>query len=482
MTEKNLPVAVIGAGPIGLAAAAHLVRRGETPLVLEAGGSVGHTVRQWQHVSMFSPWEFNVDAAAAAMLAAAGWERPPKDEIPTGGALVARYLEPLAALPALRPRIRFAARVIGVTRKGFDKVRTQGRTERPFVLRTVDPQGREEAIEAKAVIDASGTWASPNPAGADGLPALGERGAAERLFYGIPDVLGAHRERYAGRTVAVVGGGHSALNTLIELADLREDAPSTRLVWIMRKDSIEAAYGGEEADALPARGALGSQSRRLVESGIVQVLSPFRVARIGRRSDGGVLIAGDHAGSEREIAADEMAVATGFRPDFSVLSEIRLTLDPWLESSGTIGPLIDPNFHSCGTVRPHGAEELGHVEPGFFIAGMKSYGRAPTFLLATGHEQVRSIAAALVGDHEAAARVELRLPETGVCVTRPVRSKALGDAGAAAPIATASPCCGTSAQPVAATASGCCGTASATPQPAVAAPAPKPPSCCGSRT
>lgn len=48
---------------------------------------------------------------------------------------------------------------------------------------------------------------------------------------------------------------------------------------------------------------------------------------------------------------------------------------------------------------------------------MKSYGRAPTFLMAAGYEQVRSIAAALAGDREAAERVELVLPETGVCST-----------------------------------------------------------------
>ena len=94
-------------------------------------------------------------------------------------------------------------------------------------------------------------------------------------------------------------------------------------------------------------------------------------------------------------------------------------LDPWLESSGTIGPLIDPNLHSCGTVRPHGARELAHPEAGFFIIGMKSYGRAPTFLLATGYEQVRSVAAALAGNVDAAMRVELTLPETGVCSAQP---------------------------------------------------------------
>jgi hypothetical protein len=78
-------------------------------------------------------------------------------------------------------------------------------------------------------------------------------------------------------------------------------------------------------------------------------------------------------------------------------------------------PLIDPNHHSCGTVPPHGADELTHPEPGYYAIGVKSYGRAPTFLLATGYEQVRSVVAALAGDWESARTAELDLPETGVC-------------------------------------------------------------------
>jgi hypothetical protein len=95
--------------------------------------------------------------------------------------------------------------------------------------------------------------------------------------------------------------------------------------------------------------------------------------------------------------------------------ELRIQLDPAIECPVALAPLIDPNEHSCGTVRPHGARELAQHEPGFYFAGMKSYGRAPTFLMLTGYEQVRSIAAEIAGDREAAERVELVLPETGVC-------------------------------------------------------------------
>jgi len=457
MTSTTLPVAIIGAGPVGLAAAAHLVERGETPILLEAGEQIAHSVRQWSHVRMFSPWEYNVDSAAARLLDAAGWQPPAAEEVPTGGDLVARYLEPLSELPALRSTLHLNTHVTAVSRKGFDKVRTAGREAQPFVLRIVNGGG-EQVLEARAVIDASGTWTSPNPLGADGLPAIGEGAAAEQIHYGIPDVLGSLRERYAGRTTLVVGGGHSALNALIELAALKQQLPATRIVWAMRKERIEAAFGGEAADQLPARGALGSQVRHLVESGQVEVITPFRIARVAKSCSCGLRVSGEHNGIERHVTADQIVVATGFRPDLAMLRELRLTLDPWLESSGIIGPLIDPNLHSCGTVRPHGAKELAHAESGFYIAGMKSYGRAPTFLLATGHEQVRSIVASLTGDTAAAARVELKLPETGVCSARPI---------ATGPLA-------------AATAAGCCGPAKgeATPEPVKETTSCCAPKCC----
>lgn len=440
--NTRLPVAIIGAGPVGLAAAAHVLSRGETPLVLEAGPAAGHAIRQWGHVHMFTPWRYCVDRQAAALLATRGWSHPPLDDVPTGDELVMRYLDPLAA--SLAPFVMFNARVSAVTRKGYDKVRTAGRDALPFVLRVVGSDGEERTIEARAVIDASGTWSMPNPAGADGLPAIGEREAADRIAVGIPDVLDAERTTYAGRTTLVVGSGHSALNAVIDLAALRDAAPGTRILWALRKENVEAAFGGEGADALAERGALGSQARILVESGAVDVVTPYRITAIARTADDRLRITGDHAGKQAELVADRLIVATGFRPDLAMLREVRLALDPWLESVAGIGKLIDPNLHSCGTVRPHGAIELAHPEANFFIAGMKSYGRAPTFLLATGHEQVRSIAAMLAGDTATARRVELELPETGVCNSRP--------AGATVPAGAS--CCG--GPPPAEAVSACC--------------------------
>lgn len=447
----KLPVAVIGAGPVGLAAAVHLKERGLTPLVLEAGPKVGHAVRAWAHVSMFSPWSFTMDRVARRLLEATGWTAPAGDEVPTGGDLVTRYLEPLAKLPSISPHLRFNTRVVAVGRKDYDKVKTAGRDTQPFVLQ-VETNGARETIEASAVIDASGTWAMPNPIGSGGLPVPGETACADRIAYGIPDVLGSVRDLYRDKAAMVVGSGHSALNALLELTELQESAPATRILWAMRREQIESALGGGAADALPARGALGIRAKQAIADGRIEVLTPFRISSLASRPNGKVAVTGPLRGHETTVEVDRLIVATGFRPDFDALREIRLDLDPWLESTRALGPLIDPNLHSCGTVRPHGAKELAHPEKDFYIAGMKSYGRAPTFLLATGHEQVRSIAAMLAGDHEAAARVELELPETGVCNVTPKIGKAVPGEESAVE-ANAAGCCG---GPAPAEADACC--------------------------
>jgi hypothetical protein len=422
MADAQKTVAIIGAGPIGLAAAAHALERGLDPVVLEAGPEAGSSVRQWSHVRMFSPWEYNIDRAAERLLSAAGWNAPDPKAYPTGADLIAQYIEPLATRTPLKDRIKTSSRVIAISRLGFDKMKTKGREAAPFQIRYRNGKG-PETFEADAVIDASGTWLSPNPAGTNGLPAIGERELARRIVYAMPDVLGADRSRYAGKTVAVLGAGHSAIGTLIDLVQLASQVSGTIVIWLLRGDKPEKAFGGGANDKLSARGELGSAFAALVRDGKLRVETSFGVTHVTEK-EGRLRIAAGSACCGRHIIADELVVATGFRPDLSMLSELRLGLDPSLDCPTALAPLIDPNEHSCGTVRPHGARELAHPEPGFYIAGMKSYGRAPTFLALTGYEQVRSIVADIAGDKEAAARVELVLPETGVCSRSPIEEAA----------------------------------------------------------
>jgi Pyridine nucleotide-disulphide oxidoreductase len=422
---------VIGAGPVGMAAAAHLAERGLDFLVLEAGDTVASAIAEWGHVRLFSPWRYDVDRAARRLLESDGWREPRPGDLPTGAELIDDYLAPLAKLPAFTDRIRYGARVAAITRLGYDRVRSAGRESSPFLIRLDD--GTE--LTASAVIDASGTWRTPNVLGANGIPARGEHESADVIVHALPDVLGADRDRFAGRRTVVIGTGHSAATTLLGLAELAGQADGTEAVWAIRTTSPRRAYGGGDDDQLPARGALGARLRTLVEAGRITVVTGFGTREITLTTDGRVEL----RSGERKLTADLVVNATGFRPDHGIAGELRLDLDPILGSTRALAPLIDPNVHSCGTVPPHGVDELTHPEPGYYAIGVKSYGRAPTFLLATGYEQARSVVAAIAGDWESARDVQLELPQTGVCSSNLV----YGDGESAE---AAGDCCGPAAK------------------------------------
>jgi thioredoxin reductase len=416
-SSDALPVAVIGAGPVGLAAAAHLIQRGLPVKVYEAGATVAANVRDWGHVRLFSPWEYNTDTAARALLQSHGWQEPPGKAMPTGSDLYEAYLKPLAEVPEMVAVIETDTAVKAITRQGADKVLSKGRETKPFVLAVSNGNGAIRRDLARAVIDASGTWTAPNPLGTGGILAEGEAEHADHIAYGIPDVLGRDRAIYDGRTTLVVGAGHSAANVLLDLARLAERNPATSIVWATRGENLMRVYGGGSADQLPARGELGSALKALVDSRRVTLVAGFSATRVRAAGDK-VMVEGETAGGIHELGpVDRIVVSTGQRPDLNLTRELRLDLDPWLESSKALGPLIDPNLHSCGSVQPHGHRELAHPEPGFYTVGIKSYGRAPTFLMLTGYEQVRSVVAAIAGDLAAADDIHLVLPETGVCST-----------------------------------------------------------------
>ena len=408
---NTLPVVVVGGGPIGLAAAAQLRERGLTPQVFERGPVAGAAISEWNHVRLFSSWAELIDPAARRLLDATGWVAPDDDAYPTGQDWTSNYLQPLAA--ALGDIVQLGTEVIGVARRGRDRVVDAGRDTEPLSVHIRRADSTEDRITAQAVIDASGTWTTPNPLGGEGLPALGERAATEVIEYRVPNIDDPDvRTRYAGKHIVIAGSGHSALTAIVALANL--ESPGTRISWVLRRGDVGSTFGGGDDDELPARGALGLRAKRAVDEGLLTVVPGFRTATIEPDGDSGRVALISDTGARIEDV-DQVVVLTGFRPDLSWLSEIRLGLDPVLQAPVELAPLIDPNVHSCGTVYPHGVAELSHPEPNVFLVGMKSYGRAPTFLAMTGYEQVRSIAAALAGDLDAAARVELRLPETGVC-------------------------------------------------------------------
>ena len=444
--NSNNPIAIIGAGPVGLAAAARVIERGLTPIILERGTAAATAVREWGHVRVFTPWRYLIDSSAEGMLRRSDWKVPDLDYLPTGAEIAEQYLEPLAQLPAIRRGLQTQARVTAVTREGIGKVQTPGRKDRPFAVHWQDNTGAHRKTLARAVIDASGTWTQPSPLGVSGIPVPGEAEAGDRLAYGIPDVLGREREHYTGRRVLIVGGGHSAVNVVLDLLRLREEEPRTEVLWGLRRAGLDRLVGGGSNDELPARGRLGLTAAQAVERGDLQLLSPFVITALANTQDG-LLVDGVHAGWQESLEVDRVVGCTGFRPNTAMLRELRVELDPVIESPPRLAPLIDPNLHSCGSVRPHGVDELSHPEPGFYIAGMKSYGRAPTFLMPTGYEQVRSIVAELAGDPAAAREVQLDLPETGVCSAPSAGASCCSSEPAARASTAAAP------QPIA----GCCG-------------------------
>lgn len=415
ITPRQLhPVAIIGAGPIGLAMAAHLISRGIAIEIFESGDKIAANLESYRHVRLFSPWMYNIDSCAAMLLQDEfDWKRPAADVLPTAGEVIDDYLLPLSRLAKIAPFLHRKAQVMSVSRDGLDKLKTKGRDAAAFVLRVQMANGIEE-FRASAVIDASGTWSQPAPLGGNGLPALGEIDNASQISYGMPDILGQARADYLGKKVLVVGAGHSAVGNLLALAELAEHDHTTHIAWALRGQDMSKVFGAGEADGLPARGALGIRLRKLIDSGRLEVHLGFQVRSISRQA-GRLSVHASNADLPAITQIDRIVSATGARPNLGITQELRTQHDPCLESTLQLAPLIDPNEHSCGSVPPHGHRELSHPEINFYAIGVKSYGRAPNFLMATGYEQARSVAAALAGDVLAADTVRIELPQTGVC-------------------------------------------------------------------
>jgi len=415
--DKNKTVVIIGAGPVGISAAAHLISRELTPIILEKGKNVGAAMSQWGHVKVFSPWKYIVDSQVRVLLQKTDWQEPDKEGLPKGQDIVEQYLIPASLTPELSGTINYEKEVIAVSKQGHSKSSSNGRDNAEYIVHVKSPDGNIEIIQAAAVIDASGTWSNPNPIGLDGLPVPGEKENKNSIFYGIPNAIDKNKADYAGNRVLVLGGGHSAINVVLDLIKLQGSHPKTKVTWGLRTNKLEKLLGGGINDELPARGLLGIAAKNAIDAGLLNLHAPFGVNRITKVANG-LLIDAINENGKTSFEVDKIIVTAGFRPDLNMLRELRLELDSIVEAPKELAPLIDPNLHSCGSVPPHGFRELSHPDKNFFIVGMKAYGRAPTFLMLTGYEQVRSIAAELAGDHEAAKRVELVLPKTGVCSSK----------------------------------------------------------------
>lgn len=389
-TTDTPPVVVVGAGPIGLSAAVHLLNRGYTPIIFEAGQQAGAHLARWGHVRMFSPWSYNIDPAAAELLKKDGWLEPELTQFPTGKELLEHYVIPLATHSHIAPHLQLNSRVQHVSRRNHDVLRSKGRDSTPFVLRIAGPNG-EYDVTAQAVIDASGTYQTPNWLGTHGIPALGENASGDAVSYGVPDILGSARAHYINKSVLVVGGGHSAFNALQDLVRLAEKSADMRVHWAVRSESVTNVIRSPANDELQERRELEVHIQDLLEQGRIDVHTGIEIEAITQNGNNIIV----HSNGQQLPPVDRIIAATGFRPGLSLLAELRTAIDPATQSPAKLAPLIDPNLHSCGSVPEHGAAELRHPEPDLYIVGIKSYGRAPTFLLRTGYKQVVSVISAL---------------------------------------------------------------------------------------
>ena len=226
--SADLPLVIVGAGPIGLAAAAHAQARGLAAVVLEAGDAAGSSVREWGHVRLFSPWRELIDPVAEKLLAPTGWIAPDPDAYPTGGTgpSTTSPRSPRPSRPPTRSRSATAQRVVGVARHGRDRLVAADREQLPFTIHVETPDGAAPGSTPPR----SSTPRAPGPAPTRSAETATRPPArpshADRITYGIPDLTDPTvAARYAGKHVAVAGAGASAQNVLVGLGALAEDHP-----------------------------------------------------------------------------------------------------------------------------------------------------------------------------------------------------------------------------------------------------------------
>jgi thioredoxin reductase len=374
-------VLVIGAGPMGVAAAIGASDRGHDVTLLERG-EVGASLRTWGPTRFFSPLHMNVSARMRELL---GGDMPDSDALLTGAEYADRVLAPLVSREPLRGRVHLGRNVIAVGRRGLTRTDYAGhplRAERPFRVLCDD----DETFDAEVVLDASGGLTVPRPIGAGGLPARGESRLARRPIRTL-GALAALRDDLRGRTVFVLGDGHSAANAVTFLEEIAQEDPSLRVVWAVRSPNRRPC---EEVpnDPLPERAGVVSRANALAEA-------PPPFLRVERRAmiesvaqnNGHAVVA---LTGNRVVEADYVAAFTGYRPDGAFLSELTVEISPVTEGGARLYRAVS-NITDCLMVPAVNRDDLQSGEPGFFFVGSRAYGRSNGFLLKTGLLQLETI-------------------------------------------------------------------------------------------
>lgn len=394
-------VAILGAGPIGLEAAHALAVAGFEVNIYERG-QIGQSVRDWGHVQLFSPWSLNMSPLGISALNDQGIILLPEASYPTGQEYVNHYLIPLAKHPRLKGRVHQHTTVLQVGRHRVlksEQISPAQRQAQPFRLLLVDPTELEYVAYADIVVDTSGCYTQPNSLGDSGIPAPGERHAAQlgRIWYQLPNILGSVQSRFAGRHTVVVGAGYSSITTLSNLLQLSEHHPDTRITWCTRK--LGTPYHRLDSDPLPERlrlVALGNEIATGSHAKIITYLPGVTVDQVCSSDTGPISLQLLRANGSHETVTeiDEIIAHVGFRPDLTLYRE--LLIHQCFASEGPMqlaaalvasaGINVD-----CLAQASAGPSTLLSPEPNFFILGAKSYGRGSNFLIKVGLEQIRDM-------------------------------------------------------------------------------------------
>ena len=404
--DSPAKIAIIGAGPIGLEAALYARFLGYTVELYERG-EVAENVRRWGHVRMFTPFRMNRSTLGIAAIAAQdpNYQPPAEDAILTGSEWFDHYLHPLSQTDLLGDHLHIGTDVVSVARREFCKTEFPGderRRDSEFRLLLDHKDGSETEATAEVVIDTSGVFGNPNWMGQGGAPAQGERALRTAIEYGVPDVLGRDRARYAGQHTLVVGGGHSAATTIVALAKLTEEETNTRLTWIVRPASDQTAEAGPvtriSEDRLPERAQLASRANAVAAGDAVGIVFWAGTSLESIEQHEGVFQVKFQGLHEGRSQFDRIVANVGGRPDLRLFDELQV--HTCYASDGPINlatKLLNSTASDCLAQTTHGPQTLINTESDFYILGAKSYGRNASFLTSIGIQQVRELFT-IIGD------------------------------------------------------------------------------------
>ena len=400
--SSPLEIAIVGAGPIGLEAALYARALGHRPTVYERLDP-GANIRRWGFLELFSPWDLNTSPLGLEALEAQGVPAPGGLEYPGGDEYCDRYLTPIASF--LGESIKTGREIISISRSGLLKTEAIGspeRRQRPFELLVRNRENEVKTVEAQVVIDASGVYQNHGHLGNGGMPAPGEAEHSTEIAYHIPDLLGADRSSYEGRSTLLVGAGYSAATVVASFIELMKQAPSTRLTWA-RRDSRPEPLPRHEADPLPQRDELAMKANLFAKSPPegCEVIDGFITSRIEASQDRlRIELRGPTQADSRAVEVDRVISMTGYRPETGIFRELQVHLCYATEGPMKLAAALagGDSGGDCLAREELPGDTLGNPEPGFFIIGHKSYGRRSDFLLRTGIEQVRDIFRLVEGD------------------------------------------------------------------------------------